>query len=115
NGRLVDGVLKKEWGFDGVFMSDWGATADGLAAARAGLDLEMPNGKFMNRATLEPALRDGSLSRALSDDKVRRLLGLGARFGWLDTTAPDLSISRYNAAGRQAALQSALQGAVLLR
>lgn len=113
--RLIRDVLKDQWGFDGVFMSDWGATSDGLSAARAGLDLEMPNGKFMNRATLEPALRDGTLPRALLDDKVRRLLRLGARFGWLDTTAPDLSISHYNAAGREAARQSALEGAVLLR
>jgi beta-glucosidase len=108
-------ILKREWGFDGVFMSDWGATLDGLAAARAGLDLEMPNGKFMNRGTLEPALRDGRISRELIDDKVRRLLGVAARFGWLDTTAADLSISHYNQRGREAARESALGGAVLLR
>jgi beta-glucosidase len=113
--HLISDVLKHQWGFDGVFMSDWGATEGGLSAARAGLDLEMPNGKFMNRATLEPALRDGTLPRALLDDKVRRLLRVAARFGWLDTTAADLSISHYNAAGREAARQSALEGAVLLR
>ncbi|HTV20223.1 MAG TPA: glycoside hydrolase family 3 protein [Polyangiaceae bacterium] len=115
NRHLITDVLKNEWGFDGVFMSDWGATADGLSAARAGLDLEMPNGKFMNRTTLEPALLDGSLPRELVDDKVRRLLKLASRFGWLDTTAPDLSISHFNAQGRDAARQSALEGAVLLR
>ena len=69
----------------------------------------------MNRAALEPALREGKLPRPLLDDKVRRLLRLAARFGWLDTTAPDLSISHFNAAGRDAARQSALEGAVLLR
>jgi beta-glucosidase len=115
NQHLIRDVLKDQWGFDGVFMSDWGATSDGLSAARAGLDLEMPSGRHMNRTTFEPALRDGSLSRALVDDKVRRLLRLAARFGWLDTTAADLSISHYNARGREAARQSALEGAVLLR
>jgi len=42
NNYLNNVVLKKEWGFDGILMSDWGATHDGIAAANAGLDLEMP-------------------------------------------------------------------------
>ena len=115
NPYLVNTVLKREWGFNGVFMSDWGATHDGLAAANAGLDLEMPNGQFMNRASLGPAVRDGKLSVATLDDKVRRILGAGARFGWLDSAAPDLSISRYNQAGREAARRGALGGMVLLK
>ena len=41
-------VLKGEWGFKGVLMSDWDATYDGVAAANNGLDLEMPSPKFMN-------------------------------------------------------------------
>ena len=55
NAALVDGLVKKEWGFDGLVMSDWDATYDGVAAANAGLDLEMPSAKFMNRETLLPA------------------------------------------------------------
>src|SRR6185436_15493128 len=43
NPHLVRDVLKRDWGFDGVFMSDWDATDDGIAAANAGLDLEMPS------------------------------------------------------------------------
>ena len=50
NPHLVHDILKGDWGFSGVFMSDWGATYDGVAAANAGLDLEMPTGRFMNCA-----------------------------------------------------------------
>src|SRR5205814_10117000 len=83
NAALVDGLLKKEWGFDGVVMSDWDATYDGVAAANAGLDVEMPSAKFMNRATLLPALKAGQVSQATIDDKVRRILRTAIRFGWL--------------------------------
>jgi len=44
-----------QWGFDGIMMSDWGATHDGIAAANGGLDLEMPSAAFMNKQTLLPA------------------------------------------------------------
>lgn len=115
NPYLVDTVLKQQWGFDGVFMSDWGATHDGIAAANARLDLEMPSGQFMNRTTLVPAIRDGKVSAATLDDKVKRILGLAARFGWLDHPEADLAISRYNQAGRQTARAGALGGMVLLK
>ena len=115
NGYIVQQVLKKDWGFNGVYMSDWGATHDGLAAATSGLDLEMPTGQFMNRATLLPALKDGKITGAVIDDKVRRLLNLAERLSWMSSPVPDLSIPRYNQAGRQAALQGAREGMVLLK
>ncbi len=92
NPYLVQQVLKKDWGFGGLYMSDWGATHDGIAAANAGLDLEMPTGQFMDRATLLPAVKSGKVSAATIDDKVRRLLGLAERFSWMTSPAPDLSI-----------------------
>ena len=54
NGTLNTDVAKKDWGFRGIMMSDWWATYDGVAAANGGLDLEMPGGAFMNRASLLP-------------------------------------------------------------
>src|SRR5882757_2791732 len=108
-------VLKNEWGFKGVLMSDWDATYDALAAASGGLDLEMPSGKYFNRAALMPLIQDGRVSQASVDDKVRRLLRTAARFGWLDRPQLDASIPRYNAQGRAAALQTALEGIVLLK
>src|SRR6266446_6459688 len=57
NNHLNNEILKKDWGFDGILMSDWGATHDGIAAANAGLDLEMPSVAFMNKHTLMPAIQ----------------------------------------------------------
>jgi beta-glucosidase len=115
NAALVDGLVKKEWGFDGVVMSDWDATYDGVAAANAGLDLEMPSAKFMNRETLLPALEAGKVSAATIDDKVRRILRTAIRFGWLDRPAADATLSLYSEEGRAAALDAARAGLVLLK
>ncbi|HXJ18118.1 MAG TPA: glycoside hydrolase family 3 C-terminal domain-containing protein, partial [Candidatus Polarisedimenticolia bacterium] len=115
NSFLNSEVLKKEWGFRGVLMSDWFATYDGVAAANSGLDLEMPSGAFMNRATLLPAIRDGRVSIATIDHKVRRILRLAIESHWLDRDQTDLSIPRYNMQGRQVALEAAREGMVLLK
>src|ERR1700723_833938 len=81
NDIINNQLAKKEWGFDGIIMSDWDATYDGVAAANGGLDLEMPSGKFMNRTTLVPAVNSGRVSQAAIDDKVRRILRTAIRFG----------------------------------
>ncbi|MFY9802564.1 MAG: glycoside hydrolase family 3 C-terminal domain-containing protein [Candidatus Acidiferrales bacterium] len=115
NGYLNNEVVKKEWGFDGIIMSDWGATHDGVAAANGGLDLEMPSGKFMNAATLLPAVQQGKVSVATIDDKVRRILRTEIEFGFFDRPQTDLSIPAYSQAGRKVALEEAEDGMVLLK
>jgi beta-glucosidase len=115
NAHLNIDVLKKEWGFDGILMSDWTSTYDAVGAANGGLDLEMPSGKFLNREKLLPAIRNGQVSVATIDDKVRRILRVTIQFGWLDREQTDLAISRYNREGDQVALQAAREGAVLLK
>ena len=115
NETLDTEILKKEWGFQGVLMSDWVSTYDGVAAANAGLDLEMPMGMFMNRQSLLPAVRDGRVSVAVIDDKVRRILRLAVRSHWLDRDQTDLSVPRYNLDGRRAAMDAAREGIVLLK
>ncbi len=94
NGYLNTDVVKKDWGFTGIMMSDWTSVYDAVAAANSGLDLEMPSGKFMNRATLLPAVKSGTVSEATIDDKVRRILRTAINFGWLDRDQADLSISQ---------------------
>ncbi len=115
NGYLNTEVAKKEWGFDGIMMSDWSATYDGVAAANNGLDLEMPSGAFMNRKNLLPAIQQGKLSVATIDDKVRRILRTAARFGWLDQDQTDESIPRFNQQGRKIAQDAARESMVLLK
>jgi beta-glucosidase len=108
-------VLRKDWGFGGVVMSDWTSTYDGVAAANAGLDLEMPSGKLMNKETLLAAVREGEVSAATIDDKVRHILRLAARHGWLDREQLDPTIPRFNLAGRRLALEAARESVVLLK
>ena len=107
--------MKKEWGFPGIMMSDWNSTYDGVAAANGGLDLEMPSAKFMNRETLLPAIEAGKVSEATIDDKVRRILRTAIQFGWLDREQTDVSIPLLNIEGKQAALEAARSGMVLLK
>jgi beta-glucosidase len=112
---LNNDVAKKDWGFKGIILSDWDATYDSVAAANGGLDLEMPSGKFMNRANLLPAIRSGKVSEATIDDKVRRILRIAVQFGWLDRDQTDTSVPCFNSEGRQVALEGARSGMVLLK
>jgi beta-glucosidase len=115
NKFLLTDVAKQEWGFDGIMMSDWSATSDGVAATNAGQDLEMPSGAHMNRDNLLPAIEQGKVSVATIDDKVRRILRTAARFGWLDRDQTDPSIPRFNQQGRRVALDAARESLVLLK
>ncbi|MBN2321367.1 MAG: glycoside hydrolase family 3 C-terminal domain-containing protein [Acidobacteria bacterium] len=115
NGYLNNEIVKKEWGFDGVIMSDWTSTFDGVAAANGGLDLEMPYGACMNRENLLPAVRQQKVSPETIDDKVRRILRTAVRFGWLDRDQTDATIPRYSLSGRDVALDAARGSMVLLK
>jgi beta-glucosidase len=115
NGYFNNDIAKKEWGFQGIMMSDWGSTYDAIGAANGGLDLEMPSGKFMNRANLIPAIRAGKVSEATIDDKVRRILRVAIQFGWLDREQLDTSIPLVNDSGDKVALEAARAGMVLLK
>lgn len=115
NQWLNQKVLKKEWAFDGILMSDWDATYDGLAAARSGLDLEMPNAKFMNKQMLLSALASGELKTDAIDDRVRRVLREFVRFGFFDRPQQDFTIPLYPQPARDVALRAARESMVLLK
>ncbi|MBT8163596.1 MULTISPECIES: glycoside hydrolase family 3 C-terminal domain-containing protein [Arthrobacter] len=83
--ELINGVLKSEWGFDGLVMSDWFATKRAAESANAGLDLVMPGPDTVWDRGLEKAVRAGHVSEATIDDHVRRLLTLAARVGAFPT------------------------------
>jgi beta-glucosidase len=108
-------VAKQEWHFPGIIMSDWVATYDTAAAANGGLDLEMPYGVYYAPEKILPLIKNGTVSQATIDDKVRRILRVAADFGWLDRPQLDTNIPRYNLEGRAASLQAAIEGAVLLK
>jgi beta-glucosidase len=77
------GVLKGEWGFDGVVVSDWLAARDTVRAALAGLDIAMPAMRNPWGAKLVAAVRDGLVPAEVVDEQARRVLRLAARVGAL--------------------------------
>ena len=108
-------LLKGEWGFQGVLMSDWDATYDGVAAVNNGLDLEMPSPKFMNAKNLIPAVQIGQVRESTIDDHLLRLFRTELRYGWTDRPQFDPADSTYSVADRAVALQGALESITLLK
>jgi len=115
NKSLLIDILKKRWGFRGLAMSDWGATHDGVASALGGLDLEMPRPKFMNGATLLPAIQSGEISEAIINDKVRRILRAAVSMGFLSRPQKLANLPSYSGASSDVALRGAREGIVLLQ
>ena len=76
NKWLLTKVLREEWGFDGLVMSDWGAVDDRVEGIRAGLDLEMPTSLGKNDALIVEAVDKGELSTEELDRCVKRVLEL---------------------------------------
>ncbi|MGW5694491.1 glycoside hydrolase family 3 protein [Streptomyces asiaticus] len=87
SGPLLTGVLREDWGFDGWVMTDWHAAHGTAAALGAGLDMEMPDGKYFGDA-LRKAVADGTVPEAEVDRAVGRVLTVMDRFGLLDGGAP---------------------------
>ena len=115
NDWLQNQTLKKQWGFTGLVMSDWGAVHETRGVFSGGMDLEMPSGKYMNRTTLLPLIKDGTLPEAVLDDKIRRILRVAISMGWLDQVQTDKNIPLDDPQNAAVALDVARGGIVLLK
>lgn len=73
NHYLLTEILRDEWGFDGLVISDWGGVKDRVQAMIAGNDLDMPENKRNNKSLVE-AVKDGTLDEAVLDRGVERIL-----------------------------------------
>jgi beta-glucosidase len=74
NHHLLTTILKMEWGFKGLIVSDWGAVHDRVAALKGGLDWEMPGPQERRVKAVVEAARSGELDEAFLDESVRRIL-----------------------------------------
>lgn len=115
NRRLITDLLKGELAFDGVVISDWGAVHDTVATADAGLDLEMPGPPVHFGGALADAVRSGAASRAVVDDKVRRLLRLMWRTGLVGAPARGPEVADDRPAHRALARRAAAESIVVLK
>lgn len=76
NHWLLTGVLREDWGFEGLVVSDWFAVADRAKALQAGLDLEMPTTGGLSRQRVLEALGSGELEESVLDDCAVRVIRL---------------------------------------
>jgi len=88
NSRLLNDILRDEWGFDGLVVSDWGAVNDQVASLMAGVDLEMPTSNGMGAAAIRDALKSGEVSEEDIDRAAARIVELSSRLERQDRPEP---------------------------
>lgn len=110
NEWLLTKVLRDEWGFEGVVVTDWGAVSDRVQGIVAGLDLEMPSSGGVNDARIVAAVKNGTLDEALLDRTVERILKVV--FSYADKQHPEAVFDR--AKDHKKATDLAAECAVLL-
>jgi beta-glucosidase len=115
NRWLLTGILRDEWGFDGLVVSDWGAVHDRVAALAAGLDLEMPPNLGVSDRAIVAAVADGRLDMAVLDQAAARVLRLVERSRRREPAA--MAADAHHALARRVAANSMVllknEGAVL--
>jgi beta-glucosidase len=115
NDWLLNHVLKGEWCYDGVVVSDWGAAKDTAGCANGGLDLEMPGPARVFGAALKQAVAAGEVSEAVIDDHALRVLRLIERCGLLDGNPKSARAKGHGPAHRDLARRAAADAMVLLK
>jgi beta-glucosidase len=113
---LLRDLLKDEWDFRGLVVSDWGGATETVACAKAGLDLEMPGPPRVMGEKLSRALCEGSVDESEIDDKVRRLLGVALASGAADSDLHESAERSENRPEHRAlARRAAAESIVLVR
>lgn len=111
NRTLLTDILRKEWGFEGSVVTDWGAVADRVKGIKAGLDLEMPGSNGGSDAQIAEAVKKGELDEALLDITVENILKV--IFSYTEHRHPEAIFDRE--ADHEKAVAAAKECAVLLK
>jgi beta-glucosidase len=106
--RLLTEILRDEWGYAGVVVSDWGAVDHRVKGLAAGLDLEMPGSRGRNDAVLVKAVQAGELDEAVLDRAVERLLRLTLRLSGVLQEDASYDRNAHHALARQVAGEAAV-------
>ncbi|MCK4991930.1 MAG: glycoside hydrolase family 3 protein, partial [Bacteroidales bacterium] len=114
NRYLLTDVLKDDWGFTGIAISDWGGARSTVPMANSGLDLEMPTGKYYGDKLLE-AIEKCEVTEAVLDDKVRRILRVMFKAGLFDESIDQYGGHSDQHHRRELALKVARQSIILLK
>ncbi|MER5882399.1 glycoside hydrolase family 3 C-terminal domain-containing protein [Streptomyces sp. NPDC001941] len=112
---LVNEVLRGEWGFDGMNVSDWMAARSTVGDIEGGMDVAMPGPTTVYGEALAAAVRSGEVDEALVDDAVRNVLRLAARVGILEGAPAVVSDPPSGIDGDALAREVARRGFVLVR
>lgn len=111
NKRLLTDILRTEWGFNGMAITDWGAMNDRIEGFRAGCDLNMPGGSaYMEKEVLQ-AVKNGTLPESSVDDSARRVLELVFRAAEALRGNTTCDYDAHHTLAKRAAIE----GAVLLK
>ena len=108
NAWLLTDVLRREWGFEGLTVTDWGAMDDPVESVRAGLDLQMPGPSGGNDAILCEAVRSGRLAPDALDDAVCRVIELILKYQEGQKIPYECDMDAHLRLARQAAEESAV-------
>lgn len=103
---LLTSVLRDDWGFDGLVVSDWGAVNDRVTGVAAGLDLEMPASGGRTDAQLVDAVRAGTLAESVLDTAAARAIDLVRKAGERPAVTGPLDVDAHHALAREAAGRS---------
>ena len=115
NEYLLTEVLKKDWGWDGMVMSDWGAVHETARVINAGNDLEMPGPGLLAPRNVRRALDRGLTTQAQIDENVHRLLRAIIRVGLLDGPRTPNHALVNSPEHQRLTFEAAAQGIVLLK
>ncbi len=115
NKALLTDILKRDWGFKGLVVSDWVSTHSTVNAANNGLDLEMPVGDVFSMEKLKKAIKEGKISEATINDKVSRILRVKFMAGLFDRQFIQDAAVLTSDAHKKLALKIAEESIVLLK
>ncbi|MCD7954698.1 MAG: glycoside hydrolase family 3 C-terminal domain-containing protein [Lachnospiraceae bacterium] len=106
NKRLLTDILRTEWGFDGMVVTDWGALHDRTESFLAGCDLNMPGGSGFGEDFAAAAVQEGTLPEALIDASAGRILDFMQKAAWVQRSSSEVDYEANHALAAKIAAQS---------